>query len=348
MMHSKRQELILKYLCDNKTADRDQIEQFLSKIGISTSKITILRDLDLLINNNFVEKLGKARATSYQLSKKFELLNEIDIEEYFSKEQEKRNDVKRQFNFDIFPLLFNLLTAAEKEELTSLNDLFRKKRDRLSSKLRQKEFERITIELAWKSSRIEGNTYSLLDTERLLKENIASQDKTAEETQMILNHKTALDFVLQDPSHFKELTIKKIEELHQLLTKDLGISKGIRQGIVGIIGTEYRPLDNVYQIQDALIQLISIINRIEFPLEKALIAVLMISYIQPFEDGNKRTSRILGNAILMAHNYCPLSYRSINEIEYKKATILFYEQNNMFYFKKLFLEQFRQAIENYF
>ena len=90
------------------------------------------------------------------------------------------------------------------------------------------------------------------------------------------------------------------------------------------------------------------INRTENPIEKALIAVLMIAYIQPFEDGNKRTSRILGNALLLASDYCPLSYRSVDEVEYKKAIIMFYEQNNATYFKRLFLEQYRQAVKKYF
>jgi Fic family protein len=94
--------------------------------------------------------------------------------------------------------------------------------------------------------------------------------------------------------------------------------------------------------------LIAVINKTENPIEKALITVLMIAYIQPFEDGNKRTSRILSNAILLANQYCPLSYRSVDEIEYKKAIILFYEQNNVSYFKELFLEQFKQAINKYF
>ena len=81
---------------------------------------------------------------------------------------------------------------------------------------------------------------------------------------------------------------------------------------------------------------------------KPLPAFLLISYIQPFEDGNKRTSRILGNAMLLAYGYCPLSYRSVDEIEYKKAVILFYEQNNIQYFKQLFLEQCSQAAEKNF
>ena len=74
----------------------------------------------------------------------------------------------------------------------------------------------------------------------------------------------------------------------------------------------------------------------------------MIAYIQPFGDGKKRISRILGNAILLVHGFCPLSYRSINEAAYKKAVILFYEQNSAGFFKELFIEQFRFSIENYF
>lgn len=102
------------------------------------------------------------------------------------------------------------------------------------------------------------------------------------------------------------------------------------------------------QIRDVLEQLAVLINQTKSTLEKALIAVLMISYIQPFEDGNKRTSRILGNAILLADDFCPLSYRSVDEIEYKKAIILFYEQNSIWYFKQLFLAQFRLAVNRYF
>ena len=74
----------------------------------------------------------------------------------------------------------------------------------------------------------------------------------------------------------------------------------------------------------------------------------MISYIQPFEDGNKRTGRILANAILYANNYCPISYRSVSEIEYKKAVVIFYETNSLSYFKDMFVEQFKFAVEKYF
>lgn len=347
-MYNKRQELILDFIKQTKKANREEISRFLSGLGVSASKITVLRDLDLLINDRLLEKSGNAKTTNYSLSKQSALLTEINVEAYFAQEQDDRSNVDISFNFDIFPLLSNILTDAEKEKVTVLNESYRLKKKALSAKLLQKEFERLTVELAWKSSKIEGNTYTLLDTERLLKEHISAKGKTAEETQMVMNHKTALDYVLQEPDYFSELTVSKIEEIHRLLTEGLNVSKGIRKGIVGIVGTNYRPLDNTYQIKEALQRLIDVINHTENPVEKALIAVLMIAYIQPFEDGNKRTSRILGNALLLANDYCPLSYRSVDEIEYKKGIILFYEQNNAFYFKKLFLEQFKQAVQKYF
>ena len=347
-MYNKRQDLILGFIRDNSASKREDIEIFLNKMGYSATKMTITRDLKLLLVNGEIEKSGLAKATIYKPSVKINLLGDINVEAYFAKEQDERLANKIGFNFDIFSALKNLLTDKEKIELKQLNAGYVEKRNKLSPTLLQKEFERLTVELAWKSSRIEGNTYTLLDTERLLKENISAKGKTKEETNMILNHKKALDFVLKAPEYYKNLTVAKIEELHKLLVSDLGVATGIRNGTVGIVGTNYKPLDNSYQIKESLKNLIEIINNTQNPIEKALIAVLMIAYIQPFEDGNKRTSRILGNAVLLANNYCPLSYRSVDEVEYKKAIILFYEQNNASYFKKLFLNQFKQAISKYF
>lgn len=347
-MYNKRQELILDFITDNQKTTRENIEQFLSKMGFETSKMTITRDLKLLQENNDIAKSGSGKATVYSLALKTILLNDVNVETYFSKEQDERLPDSIGFNFDIFSALKNLLTDKEKAELEQLNNTYIEKRNKLSPTLLQKEFERLTVELAWKSSKIEGNTYTLLDTERLLNENISAKGKTKAETNMVLNHKKALDFVLQAPEYYKNLTIAKIEELHRILVNELDVSTGIRSGRVGIVGTNYKPLDNQYQIKEALKNLIEVLNKTSNPIEKALIAVLMIAYIQPFEDGNKRTSRILGNAILLADGYCPLSYRSVDEIEYKKAIILFYEKNSVAYFKKLFIEQFKQAVNKYF
>ena len=347
-MYNKRQELILDFIRDNPNSKREDIEVFLNRLGESPVKMTITRDLKLLIDNGDIEKSGLGKATVYNPSLKLNLLTKLSIGTYFSKNQDERLPNSIGFNFDIFSALKNLISPQETYELEQLNKTYLDNVNQLTPSLLQKEYERLTVELSWKSSQIEGNTYTLLDTERLLKENITAVGKTKEETNMVLNHKKALDFIFKESQYFKELSIHKVEELHKLLTDNLDIYQGIRDGMVGIVGTNYKPLDNKHQIKEALQKLIDVINATENPLEKALISVLMIAYIQPFEDGNKRTSRILGNALLLANNYCPLSYRSVDEIEYKKAVILFYEQNNAFYFKDLFIEQFKQAIDKYF
>jgi len=146
----------------------------------------------------------------------------------------------------------------------------------------------------------------------------------------------------------KELNLRKIENIYCLIIENLGVDHGLRKQPVGIVGTKYKPLDNIYQIREAVEEMIKVVNKLKSPLVKALAATLLIAYIQPFGDGKKRISRILGNAILLVHGFCPLSYRSINEAAYKKAVILFYEQNSAGFFKELFIEQFRFSIENYF
>jgi len=348
-MFNHRQEMILSFIRNHSYVSVKQITSHLTGyISEQRSRITIIRDLKLMIDKGLICKSGEGRGTVYYISPHAQMFSELNVEEYFEKEQDDRQLICSEFNFNIWKNLHNLLSAEEISFLTELNNQYLEKTAKLSPKSLQKEYERLTIELAWKSSKIEGNTYTLLDTERLLKDNVAAEGKTRDETTMILNHKKALDFIFGNQDYFKHISLAKIEYLHCLLTQDLGVAKGIRHNMVGIVGTNYRPLDNVYQIAEAMETLVEVINNIKNPLEKALTAVLMISYIQPFEDGNKRTSRILGNAILLAHQYCPLSYRSVDEIEYKKAIILFYEQNNLSYFKKLFLEQFKLAVQKYF
>jgi Fic family protein len=114
-----------------------------------------------------------------------------------------------------------------------------------------------------------------------------------------------------------------------------------------VLGSKYKPLDNIYQINEAIENLIKVISKMKTPYEKSFVAFLGISYIQPFEDGNKRTSRLMVNALLMAHNCAPLSYRSLDENEYRDAIITFYELNSLVPLKKIFIDQYCFAAQNY-
>ena len=165
---------------------------------------------------------------------------------------------------------------------------------------------------------------------------------------MLLNHKEALDFIIENPLYINPLSIGKIEAIHSILIKELGVDRNIRKSRIGISGTNYTPLDNEFQIKDALEDLCVLVNSRENVFEKALLLLLLISYIQPFSDGNKRTARIICNALLINNNYCPISFRTVDSIEYKKAMLLFYEQNNITEFKHIFISQFEFAVKTYF
>jgi Fic family protein len=117
---------------------------------------------------------------------------------------------------------------------------------------------------------------------------------------------------------------------------------------VGITGTNYRPLDNEFQIREALVEMCNLVNAKSNVFEKALLTLVLLSYIQAFNDGNKRTARIISNAIFMGNNFCPISFRSVSTIDYKKAMLIFYEQNNIQPFKNIFIEQLEFAINTYF
>ena len=335
---------ILTYIKEHPYCSSKQISD---AFAAETSLATVKRIVNELVANYYVEVEGKARATRYRAST---LFMPIDMDAYFSNDVDQREGLTG-FNFDLIPQVLsrvNLFTSAELDLLNGLQVKFANNLASLSDNQKQREMERLGIDLSWKSSQIEGNTYSLLETERLLKEKQTAEGKTKEEAIMLLNHKDALDFIVANPDYLEELTISHIEDIHSLLIKDLGVDRNIRTRRVGITGTNYRPIDNEFQIREALQQMCDLINSHSNVFEKALFALLLLSYIQAFNDGNKRIARMTSNAILIANGYCPISFRTVDSIDYKKAMLLFYEQNNISAFKQIFIEQFRFAVETYF
>ncbi len=345
-----RQEKILSYIRKYKSATNKGLLDHISKSGEEVTRLTVVRDLDKLLKLKLISKTGGGRNVSYKERIDSPALSYFDAEKYFKLPPDERDMKFEKFNFDVFGYFEkNIFSENEISKLEKLNQEYQKRVKKMSPNSLKKEFERLTIELSWKSSQIEGNTYSLIDTEILIKEGKAARGHSRDETVMILNHKKAIDYIFSRNNEFKSLNIRKIENVHALLIKNLSTEKGIRKRLVGITGTKYRPLDNQHQIREVIEKMCGIVNsKKNHPLTKALISILLISYIQPFEDGNKRTARLVGNAVLFAHGFCPLSYRSVDEAEYKKAILLFYEQNSARYFKELFAEQFRFAVKNYF
>ncbi|PIQ49909.1 MAG: cell filamentation protein Fic [Cytophagales bacterium CG12_big_fil_rev_8_21_14_0_65_40_12] len=346
-MLTQRENEILDFIKSNSQCSSKEVHD---RFSDDLSYATLKRVLTKLVSENYLRTQGKGKTTRYLISPVFQLIQPIDIEVYFKKEIDERV-INEQFNFQMISEVLNetsVFTKNESDRLEALHTEYKSNITQLTPIEIKNELERLAIDLSWKSSQIEGNTYSLLETERLLKEKETAAGKTKEEASMLLNHKDALDFIIENPDYLHPLSIAKIENIHSILIKELGVERNIRKRRVGISGTNYRPLDNEFQIIEALENTCNLINSKENALEKALLVLVLISYIQPFMDGNKRTARIVSNAILMNEGYCPLSFRTVDSIEYKKAMLVFYEQNNISSFKDIFINQFEFAVKTYF
>ena len=345
-LSSKQQKIIEIFLKKGKMQSSDLYKK-LATAGEEISLVTVKRALSELVEKGILEISGSGRSTSYELSISGRVLADVNAKEYVAVEPDKRYG-SSQYNFNLFPNFpTDIFTKEELKRLEAATKKYKERTADISAAIQKKELERLVIELSWKSSKIEGNTYTLLDTEKLILENKVAPGHSKNETQMILNHKDAFNFIRSHASQFQTITRKNMEELHSIIIKDLDVNVGFRSKAVGITGSIYRPLDNIYQIIEAVENLSKTVSKSDMPYAKALLALLGISYIQPFEDGNKRTARLMTNALLMSHALAPLSYRSVDEEEYKSAVLVFYELNSIVPMKKIFIEQYEFAAQNY-
>jgi Fic family protein len=216
----------------------------------------------------------------------------------------------------------------------TLNNIFAP--NNLSKKLHRqgsmtaKDLEHLTVELSWKSSALEGNTYTLLDTQLLLVEGVKAKNRTEFETQMILNHKNAVAFIVENKELFEDkLVFSTVEELHKIIGYNLGIEKGVRKKLVKITASNYTPLVNPHQIREYADTVLNIISRAKNPFARALLALALIPYLQIFEDGNKRTGRMLANALLIHSIGSGFSLRKVSPKQLALAYLSFYEFNSV-------------------
>jgi Fic family protein len=343
-----RQEAVLLEFIYEKEYSISEIPVFILDIK-NISLATLKRDLNKLEAFGYLKKTGVRRALTYSLTGYGLLHRPFTLEAYSQLDEQKKRGM-RDYNFSLFVILDNeeIFTKEELHLLSEATKKYKEKSHTTSETIQKKELERFIIELSWKSSKIEGNTYTLLDTEKLLRDGVISPNYSKDEALMIINHKKAFEYVVAK-IHSKTTVVSlcELENIHKILVKDLGVNHGIRKGSVGITGSIYLPLSLPQAIENETKKLTEVIVKKKDSFSKALIAILCIGYLQPFEDGNKRTSRLFGNAILLEESLAPLSYRSVDEKKYREAMLVFYEQNSINAFKKIFIEQYIFSCENY-
>jgi len=210
--------------------------------------------------------------------------------------------------------------------------------------------QRLLTDLSYNSSRLEGNTYSRLDTQKLVEEGIQAEGKVHEETVMIMNHKEAILFLVESAQDI-ELNSLTIRNLHHLLSQDLLANVkacgNIRSLEVSIGKSTYQPLNNPHSLKELLELILLKAKRVENPFEQSFFLLVHLSYLQPFEDVNKRTSRLSCNIPFIKNNLCPLSFTDVARDDYTAAILAIYEKNDIEPMLELFIWAYFRSCEQY-
>jgi hypothetical protein len=210
--------------------------------------------------------------------------------------------------------------------------------------------DRLLIDLAWNSSRLEGNTYSLLETQRLLELGESAEGKATQEAQMILNHKAAIE-MLADPTGEIGFNRYTVCNLHALLSDNLlsdpAACGRLRSRPVGISGTVFHPLEVPQQIEANFDLILAKAAAIENPFEAAFFVMVHLPYLQAFEDVNKRVSRLAANIPMIHHNFCPLSFVDVEAEDYVNALVAVYELQRIEYLRDVFVWAYSRSAQRY-
>ncbi|PGH59213.1 hypothetical protein CRT60_00850 [Azospirillum palustre] len=209
---------------------------------------------------------------------------------------------------------------------------------------------RLLIDLSWNSSRLEGNTYSLLDTKRLIEFGAEAEGRNRLEAQMILNHKDAIEFLVNEAEliGFNRYTFLN---LHGMLANNLlpdeAAAGRLRLIPVGIDSSVYHPLAVPQLIEECFDQIMATASAIADPFEQALFAMVQLPYLQPFDDVNKRVSRIGANIPFIKDNLCPLAFTDVPKSDYTDAMLAVYEFNEVKLLKEVFIWAYERSAQRY-
>jgi hypothetical protein len=210
--------------------------------------------------------------------------------------------------------------------------------------------DRLLIDLAWNSSRLEGNTYSLLETQRLLELGESADGKANQEAQMILNHKAAIEMLSEQAEEigFNRYTLCNVHALlSDNLLSDPAACGRLRSRPVGISGTVFHPLEVPQQIEENFLLILNKASAIKDPFEAAFFVMVQLPYLKAFEDVNKRVSRLAANIPMIRHNFCPLSFVDVEADDYVNALIGVYELNRIEYMRDVFVWAYTRSAQRY-
>lgn len=340
--------------------------------GNSLLRRSLQRRLALLVAQGRIQKLGEARSVRYAPVRPIKDASshgrvkpgaQLSAESYVptSPEGEEIKAYVRQPRAQRTPVGYKLAFLEQyqtnhtaylpKDLRDQLHALGRSSADQTPAGTFARDIlNRLLIDLSWASSKLEGNTYSRLDTERLIEFGQAAEGKDAFETQMILNHKQAIEYLVLDAAH-AQLVPDTIIALHAFLSDGLMSDPSaigrIRRRAVEIGGSVYLPVALPQRLEELFGIVIQMAAEIHDPFEQAFFLMVHLPYLQPFEDVNKRVSRLAANIPFIRHNLCPLSFIDVPQQAYVDAMIGVYELNRIELLRDVFVWTYERSCQQY-
>ncbi|HEX9503496.1 MAG TPA: Fic family protein [Patescibacteria group bacterium] len=340
------------------------LEEIQSTIKVEIPHRTLQRRLEYLRNAGAVTSSGDTRSTRYYLA-----TSPIKVEEtgtngsvlplseegqhilslvYLPEQQRTPVGYNREFLELYQPNITNYLSVEKTDQLLRWGQT--PGRNQTAGTYAKEILQRLLIDLSFNSSRLEGNTYSLLDTERLIRLGEEAENKSALEAQMILNHKDAIEFLVQSA---EEIGINRytILNLHALLANNLlpdpAAPGRLRTHEIGIGRSVYTPLAIPQLIEEMFELMLSKARQILNPFEQAFFLMVHLPYLQPFEDVNKRVSRLAANIPLNSHNLIPLSFVDVPDDLYIRGMLAVYELNRVELLRDVFVWAYERSSARY-
>jgi len=332
-----------------------------SELSLDITRRTLQNRLALLVKQGRIIRKGRGRGAKYFAQgnePKLELSssNTIPLSQFSTEIKEivqrpvgqrKIVGYERSFLDSYRPNEVFYLPLATRQHLAKIGRS--KEQKRPAGTYAREIFGRLLIDLSWNSSRLEGNTYSLLETERLLKLGEITEGKNADEAQMILNHKGAIEMLVEQ-SEMIGFNRHTLFSMHALLTHNLldNMACGSLRTIPVSIGrSTYEPHANPQAIEECFNQILDTAASIVDPFEQSFFIMVHVPYLQPFEDGNKRTSRLAANIPFIRENICPLSFMEVPKKDYVAGLLGVYECNKVDLLRDVFVWAYERSCSRY-
>ena len=334
------EQALLEYIGSHSGVSREDIRK---QVAPEASQATVWRALKRLADEGEVEVSGKGRATRYTLA------GAAAVRLHLQTPCNRRRPVgyNREFIDRYVPNKTPYLSDTDRQRLREAGGLA--PAPSLGTYSRR-ILERLLIDLSWASSRLEGNTYDILETERLIRFGEEASGKNRKETVMILNHKEAIQHLVE---HLEDIALSRSEVLniHALLADGLLVDPALggrlRRAPVGISVSSYRPLDNPFVIEEEFDILLHKAAAIADPFEQSFFVLVHIPYLQAFHDVNKRTSRIVANIPLLKAGLAPMSFLTMDDSAYVAGLLGVYELNNASLLRETYIDAYLASAENY-